>query len=373
MTNYVMLETGQPMHAFDDELLKGTIEVRFARSKESLVLLDEQSHELTTNTLVICDDSGPVAMAGIMGGQETAVSKTSRNIFLESAFFSPEAIMGRARQYGLHTDASHRYERGVNPQIARDAVERLTGLILQVCGGQAGPVTEAVETSLLPTVAPIILRAERIQRLLGMSIPNTRVADILRRLGFGLEEIESGWRVSVPPYRFDVEIEADLIEEIARIHGYHQIAGSLPKVGVRIHRSDNQISLLEQMMRCLTARGYREAITYSFVDQALQDAILGENNALPLLNPISTDMAVMRQSLWPGLLQALSHNLKRQQPRARLFEAGKVFKSDNTAGEQRILAGVIYGNIYPEQWDIPNKSCDFYDIKSDVEALLATS
>jgi len=372
LTNYVMLETGQPMHAFDNDQLQGDISIRFARDKEKLLLLDEQTCELSANTLLICDGSGPIAMAGIMGGLDTAVTDSTRNLFLESAFFSPLAIMGRARQYGLHTDASHRYERGVDPQLCRNTVERLTALILEFCGGQPGPVVEAINKSNLPATTTLLLRRQRVNRILGMSVPDQRINEILKQLGFQVKTVDSGWDVAVPPHRFDIEIEADLIEEVARIYGYDNIAGSLPKTGMYIRETGSNKRLLQQMSQSLVERGYREAITYSFVEPGLQSSLLGASNAVRLLNPISSDMSVMRQSLWPGLIQTLLYNLKRQQQRIRLFEIGKVFSPGSTAAEVAVIAGITYGNIYYKQWGISNISSDFYDLKSDLEAILVS-
>ena len=373
LTNYVMLECGQPMHAFDDGKLKGHIEVRYAKAGEQLETLDGAVQNLTADTLVIADASGAIAMAGIMGGLPTAVTGDSRSIFLESAFFSPEAVLGRARRYGLHTDASHRFERGVDPTLADRAIERLSHLIVRHCGGKAGPVTEAREQAQLPGRVALRLREASVTRLLGEAVPARRIQEILAALGFTTLPDDGGWRIEVPSFRFDVGLEADLNEEIARVNGYGRIDGTQPDTTMRLKPARGQGAARRAVMRTLVSRDYREAITYSFVDPGLQAMLEGEAAGIPLINPISADMAVLRRSLWPGLLQALLYNLKRQQARIRLFELGQVFTSREPGADEPLIAGVIYGNIYPEQWATRNRSCDFYDLKADVEAILGLS
>jgi len=371
--NYVMLEAGQPMHVFDNDTLQGDVRVRFARDGETLVCLDGETRNLTSTTLVIADDSGPIAMAGIIGGLATAVTRHTRSVFIESAWFNPEVIMGRARQYGLHTDASHRYERGVDPALPPDAIEKLSQLIIGVCGGRAGPVNQAINKAGLPSIRDILLRSQRVQQLLGPSIPDHSISTILTRLGFGVAAgINAGeWQVTVPSYRFDVSIEVDLIEEIARIHGYQNIAGTSPLVKMRMRRPDPYKSAIHSMTAILVARGYSESISYSFVDPAMQTLLTGKSSAITLLNPISAEMAQMRQSLWPGLIQALLYNINRQQSIVRLFETGKIYLGVAGREEIRVIGGVIYGNKHKKQWDTDLSECDFYDLKSDVEALLA--
>ena len=369
VTNYVMLELGQPMHAFDNDLLNGNISVRYSRAEESVVLLDGQACELTENTLLIADDSGAIAMAGIMGGLDTSVTDKTCNIFLESAYFSPEVIMGKARQYGMHTDSSHRFERGVDYQLQVPAIERATQLILQQCGGKAGPVTVSSIPDHLPKHLPVTLRKAKLSGLLGINIDNKRVTDILRRLDLEVVEGDEEWQVTAASFRSDINIEVDLIEEIARIYGYDNI----PNTGLEAFRSIHPLERgfeLNQLRKVLHSRGYNEAITYSFVDKDLQSKILGDSGAIALMNPISADLGVMRRSLWPGLLTALQYNTKRQQQRVRLYEYGRVFEQRDTISQEPVFAGLIYGNKYDKQWNIDEISCNFYDMKGDLEALL---
>ena len=373
VTNYVMLELGQPMHAFDLERLAGGIEVRMARSGERLTLLDGQEVELEPDVLVIADASGPLALAGIMGGAGSAVGSETRNVFLESAFFSPAAIAGRARRYGLHTDSSHRFERGVDPELAWRAMERATALLLEIAGGQAGPVVEAAAPEALPQRRAVRLRAARIVALLGESIPEGEVEDILRRLGCEVAGEGAGiWRVTPPSSRFDLGIEVDFIEEVARVHGYERLAPQRPRGALVPAAVGEGRARVRRACRLLADRGYREAITYSFVDPALQRLFDSQDRPIALANPLSSDTAVMRTSLWPGLVQALRHNLKRQQRRVRLFEYGKKYLiEDYEIKEFFVLSAAVTGSRWPEQWGLPAQEADFYDLKGDVEALLA--
>lgn len=370
ISNYVMLELGQPMHVFDNERLQGDISVRWARQDECLKLLDGQQLKLAEDTLVIADASGAVALAGIMGGFETAVSATSRHVFLESAFFAPEYILGRARRYDLQTDASQRFERGVDFSLPAQGLERATELLLRYCGGRAGPVTQAVSNEHLPNPGPVLLRSERMQGLLGVRIEPDTVTRILGRLGFAVQQVPAGLEVTVPTHRFDVALEADLIEEVARIHGYGHIPSRQPGGRLSMHRGrpDPRPSAWR---RILADRGYFEAITYSFVDEVLQRRLLGDQEPVRLRNPISAELGVMRVSLLPGLLQAVLYNLNRQQPRVRLFEIGRVFGSGGDLRQDLHVAGMTYGNIYDEQWDRNNRLSDLFDIKGDVGAILA--
>lgn len=370
ITNYLLLELGQPMHAFDLQKLNGDIQVRMARAGETLTLLDGQTVTLDEQTLVIADEQKPQAMAGVMGGLPSAVSATTTDIFLESAFFTPHLLAGSARRYGLHTDSSHRFERGVDPQLQRRATERATALLLDIVGGQPGPLTEVVDTTTLPSLPLIPLRATRITRLLGYSLAPAQIREILTRLGMSFQsETGETWHIQPPSFRFDVTIEADLIEELARIHGYH----NLP-----IHAPTAQLKLLpqpsvtiEQIQSVLVQRGYQEAITYSFVDPQRLADLNPEVETIRLTNPISNDMAVMRTTLWCGLLQALLHNQNRQQLRVRLFEQGLCFIQTTQGIQQdKMLAGLASGACYPEQWGEPQRTVDFFDVKADVEALL---
>ena len=372
VTNYVMLELGQPMHAFDLATIDGGIVVRKARNGETLELLNGQTVTLRDDTLVIADHSRPVALAGIMGGEPTSVGDGTRDILLESAFFAPEAIAGRARQYGLHTDSSHRFERGVDYALQRRAIERASQLIIEITGGQPGPVVEAVETGQLPAVAEIELRAERIERVLGIAIPAAEVEAILARLGLEVTAGNGGWKVRIPSFRFDLGIEVDLIEELARVWGYERIPArrALQEAAVA-PQPENRIAQ-RRLRALLVDRGYQEAITYSFVDPKLQQLLDPEQTPLALANPISADLSVMRTSLWPGLVAAALYNQNRQQPRVRLFELGLRFRGGlDDLAQERMIGGIATGTRLPEQWGAPETAVDFYDIKGDVEALLA--
>lgn len=375
VTNYVLLELGQPMHAFDLDKLAGKIVVRLAGTGEKLELLDGQTVELHENTLLITDDKGSIAMAGVMGGARTSVSDQTRNIFLESAFFTPLALAGQARRYGLHTDASHRYERGVDYELPVTAMERATQLLLEIAGGVAGPLIVAEDQSHLPAGRTVALRRERIAKGLGFSMGDEDVTDILARLGLALAETtDSGWTFKVPSYRFDIAIEEDLLEELARIHGYNRLpTGGLTAKLSMAERPETRIGL-PALKDILVARGYHEAITYSFVGAELARLFEPEAEQVALQNPLSADLAVMRGSLWPGLVQALMHNLNRQQGRVRLFETGMRFRlSKGQIAQEPMIAGLISGSRWPESWASKAETVDFYDVKGDVEALLAKS
>ncbi len=373
VTNYVMLELGQPMHAFDLDKLNGGIIVRTSQQGEKITLLDGQEVVITESTLVIADQSSPLALAGIMGGQDSSVDDQTKNIFLEAAFFSPLAIAGRARGYGLHTDSSHRFERGVDPELPRLAIERASALLLAIIGGQAGPITEVVSESDLPQTQVITLRADRIKRVLGIHIDAEQVEDQLTRLGLTVEKNNEGWQVTVPSFRFDLAIEVDLIEELGRLYGYDRLPETRPQGTVLTTDISEHTLATHRLQSLLVDRGYQEAITYSFVDPAIQQhlAVEGEQ-AIELANPISADLSMMRTSLWPGLIQALVYNLNRQHERVRLFEVGRIFKGTKDNVEQhRQIGGVLCGSRYAEQWSEKQRPVDFFDAKADVEALLA--
>lgn len=371
VTNYVMLELGQPMHAFDLNRLTGGIVVRWAEADEKLLLLDGREVELDRETLVIADQAQAVAIAGVMGGELSGIADDTDTLFLESAFFTPTVIAGRARRYGMHTDASHRFERGVDPQLQRRAMERATRLLLEIVGGQPGPIVEAAAEEHLPQPATVPLRRERIKRLLGIEIPPTEVEDILGRLGMELTATDEGWTVSAPSYRFDIAIEADLIEELARIHGYDNVPSTRPHGAMSILPEPERRADAIRAGVVLVGRGYQEAITFSFVDPAQQAELDPDQAPIPLANPISTDMAVMRTTLWTGLLAAAAHNQRRQQPRVRLFESGLRFiQGADGIVQEPMLAGVACGTADPEQWGEPSREIDFFDVKTDVEAVL---
>lgn len=380
VTNYVLLELGQPMHAFDLAKLSGNIQVRHAQAGEKLQLLDGQELELSEGTLLIADDKQPVALAGIMGGVDSAVQAATTDIFLESAYFAPLAIAGRARAYGLHTDSSHRFERGVSPELQLQALDRATELLLNIVGGQAGPVTDVTVAEHLPVRASVTLRASRIARVLGTEIPKKEVTDILTRLGLEVSEQEECWQVVPPGFRFDISIEEDLIEEVGRIYGYENLrhGNSAPS---RVPCSQSPINMaarpeaevnLRQMRDTLVAQGYQEVVTYSFVDPKLQKLLDPEGAPVALANPIASDLSVMRTSLWPGLVQTMMYNLNRQQDRICLFEYGLRFiEQDTDIKQEMMLSGVITGTAVPEQWGIQGRKVDYFDAKQPVEALLA--
>lgn len=374
VTNYVMLELGQPLHAFDLNQLDTGIRVRLASSGEKMTLLDGQEVTLKDDTLVIADHQRPLAIAGIMGGENSGVSESTRDVFLESAFFNPLAIAGRARSYGLHTESSHRYERGVDYDLAPLAIERATQLLLDIVGGEAGPVSNVELADHLPEKRQVRLRRERIASGLGLQLPDEEVVDILTRLGFSVVgEDDQSWTLEVPSYRFDVAIEADLLEELARIYGYNRLPTRAlgMQIGLQPH-SETRVAL-SQLRRHMISRGYQEAITYSFIDPQLQRLFGAGSRALELLNPISADLAVMRTSLLPGLARALVHNINRQQQRVRLFEAGQRFvvSDDGALSQEPAIAGVIYGSRDEDNWASNKGTVDFFDIKGDLESLLS--
>ena len=371
VTNYVLMELGQPMHAFDLAKLEGHIDVRFAKQNEKLELLDGKEVELTPETLLITDASRPVAIAGIMGGMATAVSDLTRHVFLESAFFAPLAVAGKARAYGMHTDASHRYERGVDYQLQRTAMQRATQLLLDICGGEAGPITEAVGN--LPEPNEVSLKHSSISSLLGIEMDQEEVRDILGRLGFGFTDDDGEvLTVSVPSYRFDVSIEADLIEELARIYGYNNLPQSGGLGNQSLSSKPESHTELGQIRQQLVTLGYQEVVTYSFIEPSLADTLFPDRPGVALQNPISADMAVMRTSILPGLLSTLKYNENRQVERIRIFESGLVFQqNDEEIKQTAMLAGLVSGNKMPINWNNNKDLSDFYDLKGDVELLLA--
>jgi phenylalanyl-tRNA synthetase beta chain len=372
VTNYVLLELGQPMHAFDLAHLSGGVRVRYALEGEELTLLDDRKVVLDAGTVVIADHDKPLAIAGVMGGLDSAVKDTTTELFLECAFFPPEMIAGCARSYGMHTDSAHRFERGVDPGLQHRAIERATELLLTISGGEAGPVCTLTSSEHLPACNPIVLRRERIQRVLGMSPDDAEVADILDRLGMVATEQQDGWLVEPPGFRFDIRIEADLIEEIGRIYGYNRLP-SVSLLGAMEVQAVAETDVgLTDFCDVLVARGYQEAVTYSFVDEAMQAQINPAMVPVKLANPISSELAEMRTSLWTGLLKAVQHNVHRQKTRLRFFEHGLRFYAgdDGVIQQDIMLAAVITGSRLPESWDGKEQPVDFYDLKNDLEALL---
>ncbi|KDE40736.1 Phenylalanyl-tRNA synthetase beta chain [Nitrincola lacisaponensis] len=374
VTNYVLLELGQPMHAFDLNQLSQGIDVRLAQAGETLVLLDETEVTLNADTLLITDANGPLAMAGIMGGAASGVTAETRDIFLESAFFNPLSIVGRARNYGLHTDSSHRFERGVDWQLQRQAIERATALLLDIVGGEPGPVTEAVSAADLPETPVVRLRDARVNAMLAMEMPLETVEDILTRLGMQLSRREDqAWDVTVPSWRFDITLEVDLIEEIARVYGYDNLPVRTPIAQLPMPPIAEKEVSLSRVRRHLISRDYQEAVTYSFIEAGLSALFDPKTQPLALANPISAEMAVMRTSVWPGLIKAVQYNQNRQQLRIRLFETGQRFLPQAEGGllQENVIAGVITGNRDAEGWVAGKDKVDFFDIKGDVESLLA--
>ena len=371
VTNYVLLELGQPLHAFDLDQLNGGIVVRECKPDEVLTLLDGTEQALEPGTLVIADHTQPLALAGIMGGADSGVSESTTNLFLESAFFTPELMAGRARSYGLHTDASHRYERGVDFQLQREAMERATQLFIDAVGGEAGPVTEVVSDADLPVNEAVLLREAQIEKLLGIKIDRVEVERILEGLGFWVVGHKQGWLCTAPSWRFDMGLEVDLIEELARLIGFdaipsQPIKASLIPVGVPETRRALRMAKNE-----LVARGYFEAVTFSFVAPEVQSYFDPELSPIALKNPISADLAVMRTSLIPGLLKAIAHNASRQQSRVKLFETGLKFMSGEGTEQIPMLAIAVSGLRDLEGWSTDKTAADFFDVKGTLEGLLA--
>ncbi len=421
ITNYVMLELGQPMHAFDLQKLSGKITVRFSKKAEKITLLDGKNIELQENTLVIADDSKALALAGVMGGEDSAVDDSTTTIFLESAFFKPEIIAGKARGYGLHTDSSHRFERGVDTQLQVRAIERATELVSEICGGDVGPVLEHKTSSHPAEAVPIYLRSNQIKRVLGIELSDDDVTDIFQRLCMEVKvsadgekvaprqlllhspnklhpcndastalppSMAVGWLIKSPSFRFDIQIEADLLEEVVRLYGYNNIPRTQPSYHSIIQSQPEAKNSLSTLKQCLVDRGYFEAISYSFVDPKWQKIVDPQSKTIALANPLSSEMSVMRTTMWVGLLSALKHNVNRQQTRVRLFETGLCFKPHefksvadsgmSKAGfdaidQETMFSGVICGDIHQEQWAEQSRKVDYFDLKADVEALLSYS
>lgn len=372
ITNYVMLELGQPMHAFDLDRIGGAIRVRRAQPGERLKLLDEREVALDPGFLVIADDAAPLAVAGVMGGWDSRVTDETRDVFLESAFFSPEAIIGRARTLGLHTDSSQRFERGVDPELARRALERATALVQEIAGGAPGPIVEAIDAQRLVARNPVRLRRARLARVLGMSVPDDEVDRILRALGMGVSADAEGWLVAPPSRRFDIAIEEDLIEEVVRIHGYDRVPLHAPTGQLQLGALPEAQVPLAAFSTQLAARGYFEAINYAFLDVSVLRAWSLEQGAEVLSNPLSAELGAMRTALLPGLVEALRRNLARQQSRVRLFETGRVFLRDAEGPREALhLAAAACGPARTEQWGEKAREIDFHDLRGDLESLLA--
>ena len=370
VTNYVMHEIGQPMHAFDMNKIRGGVRIRMATRDEKLRLLDGKEVRLGSDYLVIADHERAIALAGIMGGADTAITDESETIFLESAFFSPDAIRGKARKLGMQTDASYRFERGVDTDIQIKAMEMASDLIISIAGGSAGPLMDVVSEEDLPRHDPIMLKPSDLERVLGDSINPSTTESILRNLGFVVEQTPEGWCTTTPSWRFDIQTSYDLVEEVGRCFGFNAIQPRVRTFLPNIHdREEASISVHDVKLRMM-ALGYHEAVTYSFVDPVVQDRLMPGGAAIRLKNPIAENMSVMRKSLWPGLLEAVSNNLNRQEKRVRLFEVGTVFeagqKGDEDCREKRVLSMVVCGSVNPRQWAAEETPVDFFDLKGDL-------
>ena len=374
VTNYVLLELGQPLHAFDAEKLTGAITVRVGEKNEELTLLNDQTIKLDGDALVIADDKQALALAGVMGGEDTSVTDETKDIFLECAFFTPITIAGKARQFGLHTDSSHRFERGVDFTLQQRAIERATQLIVDITGGTVGPISEVTTTDTLPQRQPVKLRQKRIEKVLGISMANEQVSAIFEGLGMQVETLVEGWNITPPGCRFDIVIEADLLEEIGRIYGYNNLPNSSLLMRSELGKAEEAVLPIARAEDLLVDKGYQEAITYSFVDEEIQKAVAPDDEYIRLKNPISSELSVMRTTLWCGLLNAALYNTKRQQNRVRLFESGLRFISENNETvQQRMLSGLVLGTAYAEQWSEKSRKVDFFDLKGDLEALFHLS
>lgn len=370
VTNYIMIEMGQPMHAFDLDKVKGGIEVRFARDGESLTLLDGKTIALNESSLVICDHEKPLALAGIMGGANSEVSESTTDILLESAYFDPHTIRATGRDFGLSTDGSYRWERGVDFTMQMTAIEYATELIVHIAGGDAGPVFEITKGE-FPKRDPISLRRDRISRILGIHIADDDVERYLLALGMKVKKSQEGWTAVAPSYRYDLHAEHDLIEECARMYGYNHIPTTRPSVPMTPEVDSVLVRSTNRLRECLINLGYHEAITYSFVSPEMEQLFTPDYEPYHLLNPISSEMSVMRTTLWPGLLQAYLHNADRQQDRVRLFEIGMCFYDKVELIQEQWVGGILAGSQQPEQWSLKSRAVDFFDIKSDLENLIS--
>ncbi|MFW2535004.1 MULTISPECIES: phenylalanine--tRNA ligase subunit beta [unclassified Legionella] len=373
ITNYVMLELGQPMHAFDLQSINGNINVRFANANETLQLLDGQQINLHDRVLVIADDKKALAMAGIMGGEDSAVQEHTTDIFLESAFFSPIIIAGIARSYGLCTDSSQRFERGVDPALQLLALERATDLLLDIVGGHAGPVSSASELAALPLKNKILFNPAKVQQLTGLAVDEDEMVRMLQGLGMDVDrKTAEAWQIKIPSHRFDISLDVDLIEEIIRLHGYDKLPGAKMNTTIQAGNINPLESLAARCGQFFIARGYNETISYSFVDPALQQELYPQNLTMQLLNPISSELSQMRVGMWPGLIAAMVYNTHRQQTALKLFENGVIFDlQQGSLQEHACIAGLLTGEQGAMNWSEKTAKFDFYDAKGDLQALFA--
>jgi len=374
ITNYVLLELGQPMHAFDLKKINGNIDVRMAKSGEKLELLNEQTVPLNKNTLVIADQKSAIAIAGVMGGMKTGTQPDSTEVLLESAFFDPIAVSGVARSYGLHTESSIRFERGVDFNISHLAMERATELILDICGGKASAINECIDSSKLPKLETILITREKISSVLGFDLDPSWIESKFKFLGFNItKKNNNSWAIIPPSFRFDIRIPADLIEELARLYGYDKAPVQRLSVKANISQTSQSNVSSYEISQALVNRGYQEVITYSFISNEYHDLIDPDAKKIELQNPISDDMSIMRSSLWPGLLQTVEMNLRRGHYNARFFESGLCFGGISVDEQRQKLAGIACGERFESQWGSPQREVDFFDAKSDVESLLSLS
>ncbi len=368
ITNYVMLELGQPLHAYDARLLDGDIVVRFARQGEQLTLLNGQTLDLEPDLLLVCDSAKPLGLAGIMGGEHSGIAGDTTTVFLEGAFWNPAVIQGKMRRFGFVSDAGHRFERGVDFALGPAGVERATQLIVDICGGRAGPLSDI--TGPLPPRKPVPLRSARVTRLLGIALSPDAISDVFRRLALPYTRQGDDFIVTPPSYRFDIAIEEDLIEEVARIHGYDAIPTTPGRHLQQMLPAPECVRGVAKLRRHLAALDWQEVITFSFVASAVEAALDPQAQPIAVLNPIAAQLDVMRTTLVPGLVEVLQTNVKRKLPRIRIFETGRVFVREGLAQPVRI-GGLAFGPACPEQWDAAPRQVDFFDVKSDLEALAA--
>ncbi|MBM3355944.1 MAG: phenylalanine--tRNA ligase subunit beta, partial [Betaproteobacteria bacterium] len=379
VTNYVMLELGRPLHVYDQDKLSGAIDVRWGRGGEKVLLLNGQQVEVDSSVLCITDDSGPIGLAGIMGGESTKAETTTRNLFLESAFFFPGAIAGRARRYGFSSDASHRFERGVDFESNVPGIERATKLILEICGGEPGPTVDLVKR--LPKRKPVRMRVARAQKVIGMPIRKTEMAAVFKRLGLPARYKSGSFTVQPPSFRFDLEIEEDLIEEVARIHGFENIPANPPRGPAKMAALPEARRSLHAVRERLAARDYQETINFAFVEPAWEADFAGNAHPVRLLNPIASHASVMRSTLLGSLVANIRANHARRLARIRVFEVGRVYLRDPSAKDGPLevaglrqpvrVAAAAFGPALEEQWGTPARAVDFFDLKADLEALLA--
>ena len=372
VTNYVLLEFGQPLHAFDLDKVNDGIIVRRGRHGEELTLLNEQTIKLDDDVLVIADQQQALAFAGVMGGESSAVNDQTQDVFLECAFFTPITIAGKSRKYGLHTDASHRFERGVDPELCYRALDRAVQLLVDIAGGQVGPLTDVTSNDQLPVENKVALRFERIERVLGIKLDEETVESYFSSLGMVVDKTTDQWLVTAPSYRFDIAIEADLIEEVARLYGYDNLPQNSLNISGSLVSAAEKVQPLDRIKDLLVDLGYQEAITYSFTDEAALNLLTPNSEVYRLQNPISADLSVMRTTLWAGLLRAMDANIKRNEESVRFFESGLKFTVvDGELKQEQVLSLLVTGKVQPEQWGKSSRAADFYDVKNDVESIFA--